>query len=536
MKKCYPVLISLLVFGSFGSGTAFAQYTVETLATNGPAGIFDGRGLAVDHAGNVYATGTTGTDTSGAWSAILEVSAVNTSSIVQVAGVNGPGYGFVTCGKVFSPTGAEIDNPSGVAVDNGGNFYFSEGGGSPAAVRVSAGEMSGAPSAQNCNSSGSGVAVDGSGNVFFSTSSPPYGESTGGPGVYKVTPAGVGSTVVGGGTKSCAAGELGQPLGLAMDASGNLYIADEYCNVIWKVPASGGVIPYAGTPGNGNAGCADGTLYGPTDVAVDESGNLFIADRCGIRMVTPSGSWATIANNLSPLSVAVGPGGNIYVGLPGEILMLVPAGAGIYSPSPGSLLPGTSVTFSWSGGPAGAQYELDVSDKIGSIGQGDIFTGTTAATSQAVPNIPCDGRQIYVQLSTNGETARRYDYTACPTLSFTASPFTLPFWGGTVALSAHVENLSPAPETVDVGIWQNFPPQCHPVCLGLRCYTLCTPIPSELIGSTTLTLAPSAPQTFTVDWSAGWSTGSRSFNFSAVVTTIAGAQLDDSASVTVNQN
>jgi hypothetical protein len=93
--------------------------------------------------------------------------------------------------------------------------------------------------------------------------------------------------------------------------------------------------------------------------------------------------------------------------------------AQITSPTPGSTLTATSVTFSWSAGTGADQYWLDVGSTLGT---GSIFGGALTGTSQVVSGLPCDGRTLYVQLytHTNGvwQTPVRYTYTAKTSCSF----------------------------------------------------------------------------------------------------------------------
>jgi streptogramin lyase len=99
--------------------------------------------------------------------------------------------------------------------------------------------------------------------------------------------------------------ELNSPFGVAVDASSNLYIADSGNNRIRKVAASTGIITT--TAGNGTAGysgdsgaATSAALYSPFGVAVDASGNIYIADTYNlvIRTVTAStGIITTVAGN-----------------------------------------------------------------------------------------------------------------------------------------------------------------------------------------------------------------------------------------------
>ena len=152
--------------------------------------------------------------------------------------------------------------------------------------------------------------------------------------------------------------------------------------------------------------------------------------------VTPTGaacSWSA-ASNVNWISVASGASGsgpgvvNLSVDantgaarsstltIAGQSFTVTEAAlpvSGIASPNPGTQLPANSVTFTWSAVPAADQYRLDVGT---SQGQGDISSQITAALSQTVSNVPCDGRTIFVQLSTHElgvwQTPVQYIYQA----------------------------------------------------------------------------------------------------------------------------
>jgi uncharacterized protein (TIGR03437 family) len=156
----------------------------------------------------------------------------------------------------------------------------------------------------------SGVAVDVSGNLYIA--------DTFNFRVRKVSPSGIITTIAGGGNPPDGVGDGGlatsaslEPSGIAFDASGNLYIADGTNNRIRKVSNSGIITTVAGngfTPGDygltgafsGDGGPATSAeLSGPAGVAVDTSGNLFIADSNNnrIRKVSPSGIITTVAGS-----------------------------------------------------------------------------------------------------------------------------------------------------------------------------------------------------------------------------------------------
>ncbi len=145
-----------------------------------------------------------------------------------------------------------------------------------------------------------GVAVDANGNLYLS--------DTGHNCVRKVNPGGIITTIAGTGTAGfsgdggpAGAAQLNLPYGLAVDAAGNLYIADLGNNRVRRVSPDGTIATIAGTGVegySGDGGQADAAqLYTPRDVAVDAAANLYIAEFEGhrVRKVTPAGAIATVA-------------------------------------------------------------------------------------------------------------------------------------------------------------------------------------------------------------------------------------------------
>jgi sugar lactone lactonase YvrE len=243
-------------------------------------------------------------------------------------------------------TGARFHFPTAVAADSAGNLYVADTDNdtirkivaSTGAVTTLAGLSGTAGSADGTGSvaqfnSPSGVAVDGTGNIYVA--------DTLNHTVRKVTAAGLVSTLAGSpGTAGSADGTgsaalFQGPQGLALDAGGNLYVADTNNQTIRKVVAATGVVTtVAGETGVTGATDALGALAqfnNPSGVAVDAAGNLYVADTDNhtIRKVLPSGLVSTIAGLAgysggvdgtgsgvrfdSPAALAVDASGNVYV-------------------------------------------------------------------------------------------------------------------------------------------------------------------------------------------------------------------------------
>ncbi len=261
-------------------------------------------GVASDSSGNIYIA-----DRSNC--VIREVNA-GTGIITTFAGNGSCGYG----GDGGAATSANLSSPTRVAVDSSNNVYIADtnnclirkvsggtittfAGKSPSLACGYTGDGGAATGAELYYPDG--VAVDSSGNVYIADQ---YNYV-----VRKVSGGNI-STFAGNHTYGytgdggpAASAELSYVLDVAVDGFGNVYIADQYNHRIRKVSTSGTISTYAG---NGTAGYeGDGglayqtSLYYPTGVAIDGAGDVIISDYDNqrVRMVDESNIIHTIAGN-----------------------------------------------------------------------------------------------------------------------------------------------------------------------------------------------------------------------------------------------
>ncbi len=218
---------------------------------------------------------------------------------------------------------AAFDLPTSVAVDGAGNVYVADARNdtirkiTPAGVVTTlagaAGQIGSADGTGAAARLGDpdGVAVDAAGDVYVADTF----NST----IRKITPDGAVTTLAGsaGFTGSAdgtgAAAQFNLPEGVAVGGDGNVYVADSQNFSIRKITADGVVTTLAGTPGV--AGSADGTgaaaqFVNPTSVAVGGDGNVYVADQdnATIRKVTPAGVVTTLAGTAGQIGSADGTG------------------------------------------------------------------------------------------------------------------------------------------------------------------------------------------------------------------------------------
>jgi sugar lactone lactonase YvrE len=285
IRKVAPNGIITTVAGNGTAGFGNDGGPATSAPLNGPTGI------AVDAAGNIYISD---------WSN-HRIRKVSTSGIISTIAGNGTqGYS----GDGGAATSAELYNPCGIAIDALGNVYFADTGNQRIRKISTSGTITtvggngtawfsgdGGPatSAQIWNPLG--LALDASGNIYFADNINQR--------IRKISTSGIITTVAGNGTAGfgsdggpATSAPINAPYGVAIDAAGNLYIGDNSNNRIRQVNAGGIIITLTGNGTGAYSG--DGAManaaqiYHPCGVATDAAGNLYIADQGNqrIRKVT----------------------------------------------------------------------------------------------------------------------------------------------------------------------------------------------------------------------------------------------------------
>jgi sugar lactone lactonase YvrE len=297
--------------------------------SSGGAFLYEPGGLAIDTSGNLYIVSPNQS----------EVLILNTSGVLSVFAGNGtPGY----TGDGAAATAAELNSPERVVADNLGNVYISDSGNNVIRVVNSDGVINtfaggattvcagatdafgdGCPATQATLSFPYGISIDPNGNLLIADANDALIRS-----VSKTT--GNISLVAGGAATLCAGATdnygdgcpatqavFSYPEDVVADGSDNIYVDDNGADVVRKIAAASGTITlYAGDFLGGfqgdNVAATSTSLYGPSALAVDGSGNLYIADDFNgeVREVSAATQIISdVAGNVSGADVSSGDGG-----------------------------------------------------------------------------------------------------------------------------------------------------------------------------------------------------------------------------------
>ena len=304
MGRYKPAIILTLALTVFlvSSKLPGKSWVVSTLAGSGTSGFANGAGtaaqfnlpigVAVDSSGNLYVADYDN----------HRIRKITSAGVVSTFAGSTWGYHDAT------GTAAQFDSPVGVAVDSSGNVYVADENNHRIRKITSAGVVStlAGSTAGHHDATGTaaqfatpaGVAVDSSGNVYVA--------DTWNHRIRKITSKGVVTTLAGSGTvghhdATGTAAQFDTPHGVAVDSSGNLYVADLNNHRIRKITSEGVVTTLvgSGTEGYKDATGTEAQFSFPTGVAVDSSGILYVTDTYNnrIRKITPAGVVSTLAGS-----------------------------------------------------------------------------------------------------------------------------------------------------------------------------------------------------------------------------------------------
>jgi hypothetical protein len=391
-----PQTGTLLVGDNDGSNGYIDELTPEGAVTTdvtmpgvNPAGI------AVDNSGNVYCSDSANDG--------LILASLSNGTYFYVAPANPQGaYGIG--GYVNGPAAnAQFSTLEGIASDSSGDILIADSGNgcireynTSAVVTTFAGAPPPSFNRDGTNVIASfaapdGVAVDGTGNILVADA---LNQD-----IRKLSNTGIVSTVVSPAILTGTTAGTSTPAAIAIDSGGNAYIADSGASVIWKVSAGGSLSLFAGAiniTGTGNGPALSARFNAPSGIAVDGSGNVYVADSGNdtIRVITADGAVSTLAGQpgvagaqdgvgsgaqfTDPQGITVDGSGTVYVADSGNgVIRLIPnSGSTQTNSASGDLVEPYGIALDGSGGVfVSDAFEGSIYD-VGSDGSATYLAGS----------------------------------------------------------------------------------------------------------------------------------------------------------------
>ena len=383
---------------------------------------------------------------------LFAVVAVSASSFILKFGTLGSGNGQFT-------------TPRGIAVDPSGNVYVADASGDTSG-QIQKFDANGnflARVGQN-NGTAQGfinahrITTDSSGNVYATDGASEATSSV----VKKFNSSGVFQFAFG--SNVSAGGQFQAAAGIAVDSSGNIYVADSGASVVRKFSSTGTSMGTIGSVGSG-----DGQFNGPVGIAIDSANNLYVADRGNnrIQKFNSAGTfvikWGTMGGGngelLTPEGVAVDTAGTVYVADTGNNRVQLFSNSGTF--------------IEVVGGPGSGDGQFATPIDVASNAAGTFFyvvdrdnarvqkfsTAATAPTANAGSDQPveCAGATTAVNLDGSASTAgsgtiNSYSWAEGPTPLGTGAMLTVNLPVGTHTITLTVTDTGGGSDTDDVVI------------------------------------------------------------------------------------
>ena len=319
-----------------GIDTRIINLSVTTLAGSGTQGSTDGAGTAASFNGqwgcamgangNLYVADTYNNK-------IRKIAFDGTVTTIAGTGVQGNQDGAAAI--------ATFSLPYGITVDKNDNIYVSEIGTDNIRKIAPDGTVStfaGSPTGQTGSLDGAdtsatfndplGLATDADGNIYVSDAANNK--------IRKITPGRIVTTIAGTGSSGAANGTalsatFNTPLSIAVDGAKNLFVTEKSNYDIRKIAADGSVTTVAGTgqPGSADGAGTSASFNFPVGIVADLSGNLYVTDNAfgTVRIITPAGFVATLAGNGNSASVD---GIGLGAGFDNPLGMAIDSGGNLY--------------------------------------------------------------------------------------------------------------------------------------------------------------------------------------------------------------